>query len=64
MAEAWRALGDPVREAQALKDFLQAHPDSLLAESAGCRLKELSPPAPSLSRRANQPDFQASHPIP
>ncbi len=46
VAEAWRALGDPAHEAQALKDFLQAHPDSLLAEPAQRRLKELSTQAP------------------
>ncbi|KFE69222.1 tetratricopeptide repeat protein [Hyalangium minutum] len=46
VAEAFQALGDPVREAQALKDFLQAHPESLLAEPARRRLQALSPPAP------------------
>ncbi|QRK10496.1 hypothetical protein JQX13_10605 [Archangium violaceum] len=42
VAAAWRALGDEAREARALEEFLAAHPDSLFAEQARRRLKELS----------------------
>ncbi|WP_224367366.1 tetratricopeptide repeat protein [Hyalangium versicolor] len=46
VAEAWRVIGDAAHEAEALKDFLKAHPDSLHAEAAERRLKELAAPAP------------------
>ncbi|WNG51531.1 tetratricopeptide repeat protein [Archangium minus] len=42
VAAAWRALGDEAQEARALEAFLAAHPDSLFAEQARHRLKELS----------------------
>ncbi|PTL78242.1 tol-pal system YbgF family protein [Vitiosangium sp. GDMCC 1.1324] len=42
VVEAWRALGDGAKEARALEEFLEAHPDSLLAEQARRRLRQLS----------------------